>query len=182
MTKDKTQELKACPFCGEQPELIERADNHTDTKKYFAISCKCGSYSTTAHRFAETKSACIEKWNTRHNEAPTGEIEELIKRIDEYSDNYHDWTDSPVSDAYSLLTDCKAQLQQAQKMRGALEYYANKRMWLGIKGIIYSKYKNQETTHSNPHDQFWFWRGFSEDAITSHPSDIAKQALNNEGN
>jgi len=36
--------------------------------------------------------------------------QELIERIDEYSDNYHDWTDSPVSDAYSLLTDCKAQL------------------------------------------------------------------------
>lgn len=96
MTENK--ELKCCPFCGGEP--LEELNSEDDK---IIVCQKCGA--GTAPRV----------WNTRHNEAPTGEIGELIERIDATINKYEHF--GIYTSNLGILNDCKARLQQAQKMR-----------------------------------------------------------------
>lgn len=69
-----------------------------------------------------------ENYQSHQTEAPSGEVGELIERIDKALNNNintddMEWQTSGLGrlEARQVLTACKAQLQQAQKMRVALQ-------------------------------------------------------------
>lgn len=72
MTTQKLVEALPCPFCGGNPDIIERPDNIDGTQFFFAVACYCGGYSATAHKMAvrstpeQAKADAIAAWNTRH--------------------------------------------------------------------------------------------------------------------
>lgn len=86
--------------------------------------------------FQEIKKSIMQKafeaaYNLRHNEAPTGEIGELIERIDDtlkYSEIWYKKAEGglipvpagAIAINIRLFNSCKAHLQQAQKMSEAL--------------------------------------------------------------
>jgi Lar family restriction alleviation protein len=44
------REIKPCPFCGDQPDVRERAGMDKGTY-VCVISCMCGGYSALAHQY-----------------------------------------------------------------------------------------------------------------------------------
>lgn len=56
-----TNELKPCPFCGGEAEIIEVNDNPPET---IAIQCKSGCGVSVNHKWME-ENVLIETWNTR---------------------------------------------------------------------------------------------------------------------
>ena len=56
-----TNELKPCPFCGGEAEIIEVKDNPPET---IAIQCKSGCGVSARHKWME-ENVLIEAWNTR---------------------------------------------------------------------------------------------------------------------
>jgi ribosomal protein L37AE/L43A len=70
----ENQELKPCPFCGGEP-LYEL--NSEDDKIIVCQKCGAGTAPSV--------------WNTRYNEAPTGETQELIERINDTLKYYEKW-------------------------------------------------------------------------------------------
>lgn len=111
---ENNKELKACPFCSEI-----RINNIAATGGWL---CKCNNcFARTT--YYKTREEVITAWNTRHNEAPTGEIGELIEDLNnklEWNEPFYNLEgDAFISVPLKLLIDCKSQLQQAQKMREA---------------------------------------------------------------
>ena len=55
------EELKPCPFCGGEAEIVEVRDNPPET---IAIQCKSGCGVSVHHKWME-ESVLVERWNTR---------------------------------------------------------------------------------------------------------------------
>ena len=56
-----SNELKSCPFCGGEAEIIEVKDNPPET---IAIQCKSGCGVSVHNKWME-ENVLIERWNTR---------------------------------------------------------------------------------------------------------------------
>jgi Lar family restriction alleviation protein len=86
------QTLRPCPFCGEAPEVSDRASNDTATGHVWFIVCMCGGYSAHAHQHGDTQESATTAWNRRAALAaqpapvavPTGklQIEEICRWFD----------------------------------------------------------------------------------------------------
>ena len=61
---EKMKELKPCPFCGGEAEIIEVKDNPPET---IAIQCKSGC-GVSVHNKGMEENVLIERWNTRAKE------------------------------------------------------------------------------------------------------------------
>jgi Lar family restriction alleviation protein len=59
------QTLRPCPFCGEAPEVSDRASNDTATGHVWFIVCMCGGYSAHAHQHGDTQESATTAWNRR---------------------------------------------------------------------------------------------------------------------
>lgn len=56
-----SEELKPCPFCGGEAEIVEVMDNPPET---IAIQCKSGCGVSAHHKWMD-ESVLIKRWNTR---------------------------------------------------------------------------------------------------------------------
>lgn len=67
------EELKRCPFCGGEAELIKRKSNFPYIHGVWCIGCKCRT------SFEKSEEIAIEKWNNRK---PVDDVlERLEKKI-----------------------------------------------------------------------------------------------------
>lgn len=57
----ETNELRPCPFCGGEAEIIEVKDNPPET---IAIQCKSGCGVSVRHKWME-ENVLVEAWNNR---------------------------------------------------------------------------------------------------------------------
>ena len=55
------EDLKPCPFCGGEAEIVEVMDNPPET---IAIQCKSGCGVSAHHKWMD-ESVLIKRWNTR---------------------------------------------------------------------------------------------------------------------
>lgn len=76
-------ELKPCPFCGGDAEIIDVKDNPPET---IAIQCKSGCGVSLHHKWME-REALIERWNTR--------AERTTQDVDEA---WYDWGENVFND------------------------------------------------------------------------------------
>jgi len=65
-------EFLNCPFCGEQPQVTERAGSSSESHPYLCfVTCTCGGYSARAHQYgggrerAQARRLAIAAWNRR---------------------------------------------------------------------------------------------------------------------
>lgn len=64
-------ELKPCPWCGENPEIIDERGVTTD---YVLIRCSNDNCHCVAECADKTEKAAIAAWNTRANPQPANEV------------------------------------------------------------------------------------------------------------
>ena len=72
MMQDKT-ELKPCPFCGGEPEIIRLKYN---CRRYYKISCKKCNIRQYRKR---KKHEAVSEWNTRPKSIGVAELKEYLK-------------------------------------------------------------------------------------------------------
>lgn len=156
---ENNKELKACPFCGNKAIIMPMSYGR------FAIGCKViGKDCPMLCTPTKDLNKCIETWNTRHNEAPTGEIGELIKILKDCAKKFNkmNWQgqhNQRILELNKTIDEIEAHLQQAQKMREILEYNTN--LW-----------ESMHTTHL--YDK-------NVQKMLVDATNKAKQALNNKG-
>ena len=62
------EELKSCPFCGGEAEIVDNGETRSNKYYFVDVSCKntnCRGY-TSCLEF-KTKQKAIEAWNRRQN-------------------------------------------------------------------------------------------------------------------
>lgn len=64
-------ELKRCPFCGGEAELIKRKSNFPYIHGVWCIGCKCRT------SFEKSEEIAIEKWNNRKP------VDDVLERLEE---------------------------------------------------------------------------------------------------
>jgi hypothetical protein len=79
-SQEEARELKACPFCGSQPEPVPQDTGLTKRDAWKAVWCgKCKALGPEACGL-NPEIVAIERWNTR----PTpdlGDVDELVERL-----------------------------------------------------------------------------------------------------
>lgn len=78
-------ELKPCPFCGRDPQVMDRACSPDVGHNWiWFASCCCGGYSARAHQYGYSIEELASRWNTRPGEdVLRARIAELEKRVAE---------------------------------------------------------------------------------------------------
>jgi Lar family restriction alleviation protein len=76
---DRPEELKPCPFCGGEAELVEHEPNSM-TYYVRCLRCDCATRLISNRGDSGAKELCSEAWNTRAYESELASMRDLLDR------------------------------------------------------------------------------------------------------
>lgn len=85
-------DLKPCPFCGGEAEVVKAHSNTTEFP--YVVVCKNDLCNASVGRFSTSREKAIEAWNTRKPmEAVVAELEKQVERYDRRAEKHKDYED-----------------------------------------------------------------------------------------